>query len=165
MIGLFVAMAAVGLAGWAADEPSDEQQAVGGLAFIDEVEVTIVNAEVFVRDKDGRPVTDLGIDDFRVSQDGEQRAITNFLLVNEEVSAPSRPEIQPIHIVVSVDDESLMPYDRNRGLGSLRRFLADSVRDNLERFIELAPDDPDAAIARELLSYSQSVAVFTRRWT
>jgi VWFA-related protein len=153
MIGLLVAMAAVGLAGWAADDPPDEAQAVGGLAFLDEVEVTIVNIEVFVRDKDGRPVTDLGVDDFRVYQDGEERAITNFLLVDdavlqavaeaapaetpapEAVAEPARPEIQPIHIVVYVDDENLMPFDRNRVLGALRQFLATTVRDNVQAMI------------------------------
>jgi VWFA-related protein len=153
MIGLLVVMAAVGLAAWAADDPPDEAQAVGGLAFLDEVEVTIVNIEVFVRDKDGRPVTDLGVDDFRVYQDGEERAITNFLLVDdavlqavaeaapaetpapEAVAEPARPEIQPIHIVVYVDDENLMPFDRNRVLGALRQFLATTVRDNVQAMI------------------------------
>jgi VWFA-related protein len=153
MIGLLVVMAAAGLAGWAADDPPDEAQAVGGLAFLDEVEVTIVNIEVFVRDKDGRPVTDLGVDDFRVYQDGEERAITNFLLVDdavlqavaeaapaetpapEAVAEPARPEIQPIHIVVYVDDENLMPFDRNRVLGALRQFLATTVRDNVQAMI------------------------------
>lgn len=152
--GLIVLMAAAGLVGWAAEETRDDRQVVGGLAFIDEVEVTIVNLEVFVRDKDGRPVTDLGIDDFRISQDGERREITNFLLLNEtrrtaldmpataveppgadEVDAPPAPEIQPIHIVVYVDDENLMPFDRNRVLSSLRQFLADTVRDNVRAMI------------------------------
>ena len=32
---------------------------------------------------------------------------------------------------------------------------ADTARDHLTRCVELAPDDPDAAIARELLSYGQ----------
>jgi tetratricopeptide (TPR) repeat protein len=30
----------------------------------------------------------------------------------------------------------------------------ENARDHLARFVELAPDDPDAAIAKELLSYS-----------
>ncbi|MDX2435864.1 MAG: tetratricopeptide repeat protein [Acidobacteriota bacterium] len=32
---------------------------------------------------------------------------------------------------------------------------AETAKANLERFVELAPDDPDAAIAKELLSYGQ----------
>jgi hypothetical protein len=81
MIGVLVGMAAVGLSGSAADEPPDESQAVGGLDFLDAVEVPIVNGEVFVGDGDGRPVTDPGVDDCRVHRDGEEREITDFLLV------------------------------------------------------------------------------------
>jgi VWFA-related protein len=149
-----VLMAAASLVGWAVDEGQDDQQPVGGLAFLDEVEVTVVNIEVFVRDNDGRPVTGLGINDFQVSQDGELRTLTNFLLVNETVhetvvesrdatetpspegvEAPPRPEIQPVHIVVYVDDENLMPFDRNRVLSHLRQFLADSVRGGAQAMI------------------------------
>ena len=129
--GLILLMAAVGLVGWAADEIGDETEAVGGLAFLDEIEVTVVNIEVFVRDKDGTPVTDLGIDDFEVFQDGQPRELTNFLFIDEsfrptaqelafqspapvdgepppptsadEVKA-SRPEIKPIHIVIFIDN-------------------------------------------------------------
>jgi len=154
IVGLVVLMAAATLVGWAADEGRDEQQAVGGLAFLDEVEVTVVNLEVFVRDKDGTPVTDLGIEDFEVFQDGDRRELTNFLLVDETVrrtvaeasatdevpepegvEAPPQPEIQPIHIVVYVDDENLMPFDRNRVLGALRQFLVDTVRDDVQAMI------------------------------
>ena len=152
--GLILLMAAASLVGWAVDEGQDDQRPVGGLAFLDEVEVTVVNLEVFVRDKDGTPVTDLGIDDFEVFQDGERRKVTNFLLVDETVrravteasaadeapapevvEAPPQPEIQPIHIVVYVDDENLMPFDRNRVLGALRRFLTDTVREGVQAMI------------------------------
>jgi len=41
------------------------------------------------------------------------------------------------------------------GMASFNKGDTEAARTNLERFIELAPDDPDAAIAKELLSYSQ----------
>jgi tetratricopeptide (TPR) repeat protein len=41
------------------------------------------------------------------------------------------------------------------GMASFNKGDTEAARINLERFIELAPDDPDVAIARELLSYSQ----------
>lgn len=41
------------------------------------------------------------------------------------------------------------------GMASFNKGDAEAARTNLERFIELAPDDPDAAIAREILSYSK----------
>jgi tetratricopeptide (TPR) repeat protein len=40
------------------------------------------------------------------------------------------------------------------GMASFNTGDSETAREHLERFIELAPDDPDAAIARELLSYS-----------
>ncbi len=40
------------------------------------------------------------------------------------------------------------------GMASFNSGDAENARDHLERFVELAPDDPDAAIANELLSYS-----------
>ena len=41
------------------------------------------------------------------------------------------------------------------GMAFFNKGDREAARTTLERFIELAPDDPDAAIARELLSYSQ----------
>jgi tetratricopeptide (TPR) repeat protein len=41
------------------------------------------------------------------------------------------------------------------GMAAFNSGDADTARVHLERCVELAPDDPDAAIARELLSYSQ----------
>jgi VWFA-related protein len=177
--GLFALMAAAGLGGWAADETPAEQELVGGLAFVDEVEVTVVNIEVFVRDKDGNPVTDLGIEDFRVFQDGEERELTNFLLVTEtvreayteaaaapetpaleEAEAPPRPEIQPVHIVVYVDDENLMPFDRNRVLSHLRRFLADTVRENVRAMIVANQGSPK--IIQPFTSDADELAVALR---
>ena len=100
IIWLALIVSVAGLAGWAGNDESATSDLVGGLAFLDEVDVTVVNIEVFVRDKDGSPVTDLGIGDFRVFQDGERREITNFLLVNETVrrtftEAPPAAEASP----------------------------------------------------------------------
>lgn len=41
------------------------------------------------------------------------------------------------------------------GMAAFNQGDTETARANLERFIELVPDDPDAAIARELLSYGQ----------
>ena len=151
-----------GVAAGRAQEDKPEQQPVGGLAFLDEVEVTVVNIEVFVRDKEGRPVTGLTVDDFEVFQDGQLRELTNFLFVDEGyrpteqglpaatplpaaegpeepeaggLPAEAPPEIKPIHLVVYIDNENQRPFDRNRVLGHLRRFLDDTVRPGVEAMI------------------------------
>ena len=40
------------------------------------------------------------------------------------------------------------------GMASFNLGDAENARTHLTRFVELAPDDPDAAIAHELLQYS-----------
>jgi len=139
----------------AAQEPpttNDPPEVVGGLAFIDEVELTVVNIDVFVTDKSGQPVTDLVLDDFVVLQDGKRRQLSHFALYTEEVisrivrnaedasmAAPLptpralaaepvttlRPGVKPVYIVLFIDNENLRPMDRNRVLGQIRRFLAE----------------------------------------
>jgi VWFA-related protein len=145
-----------------AQQGEAEQQPVGGLAFLEEVDVTVVNIEVHVRDRGGTPVTGLTIDDFEVFQDGQRRDLTNFLFVDEsfrpateeaalmvptpapqvgptngspQITATSDPVIKPVHMVIYIDNENLRPFDRNRVLGHVRRFLADTVRPGVEAMI------------------------------
>ena len=70
-----------------AQTPTEEEgtRAIGGLTFIDEIDVTVVNVVVHVTGKGGRPVTDLRREDFRILQDGVEKEITNFQLYTEEV--------------------------------------------------------------------------------
>jgi hypothetical protein len=58
---------------------------IGGLTFVDEIELTIANLVVYVTDKQGRAVTDLTKDDFEVYQDGDSKQITNFKLYTDEI--------------------------------------------------------------------------------
>lgn len=46
--------------------------------FFEEIEVNVVNVEVFVTDKKGNPVTDLTAEDFEILEDGKPVTITNF---------------------------------------------------------------------------------------
>ena len=130
----------------------DRSEVVGGLAFVDEIELTVVNIDVFATTKDGSAVTDLEADDFRVFQDGQERKLSHFALYTEEVisritggaagesSPTSSPggeapateqgasmtsEIKPVYIVLFIDNENLRPMDRNRVLGQMRSFLRD----------------------------------------
>jgi VWFA-related protein len=131
------------------DDERPQPEAVGGLQFVDEVRVTVVNVDVFVHDKKGKPVTGLTRDDFRIYQDGEQRVLSHFAQFTEEVIAEQAtaeqigvpptptpeaqpeevvtelPELKPIYIVLYVDSENLRPFDRNRVLSQVRRFIND----------------------------------------
>ncbi len=153
VFGLTLLTMALALASVSAQEPAttdDRPEVVGGLAFIDEVELTVVNIDVFVTDKSGRAITDLEADDFLVFQDGRQRQLSHFALYTEEVisrivqsaedalsavplptpealaaesATTVRPVVKPVYIVLFIDNENLRPMDRNRVLGQIRGFL------------------------------------------
>ena len=126
----------------AADEQEEKPEPIGGLTFIDEIEVTIANLVVFVTDKKGNAITDLEKEDFEVLQDGEKKQITNFKLYTDEIirhqlevqeamaaapgptpdtEAPAGPV--PVHMVLYIDNENLDPLDRNRVLSQTRDFI------------------------------------------
>jgi hypothetical protein len=67
------------------DDDVDPQSVVGGLSFRDEVELTVVNIDVFVTDKDGHAVSGLTVDDFRLLQDKQVKPITHFAPFSEDV--------------------------------------------------------------------------------
>lgn len=112
--------------------------------FGEVIEVNVVNVDVHVTDRDGRPVAGLQRDDFEVYEDGKRVKVTNFeaITVNTEAAAirkaspaPSpaapetpRPEVAPedrLHLVVYVDNLNLDPIHRTRVLEQVRGFLKD----------------------------------------
>jgi VWFA-related protein len=137
-----------------ADE-TPKQQPVGGLEFIDEVQVTVVNVDVFVRDGKGQPVEDLGRDDFRLLQDGKPVEVSNFAMLSKEVirhllaplgeaatattagAAPVAlpPEIRRVYVVLYIDNENLRPFDRNRVLRRVREFVIENLEPPVEMMV------------------------------
>ena len=134
----------------AADEEGEDQQTlerIGGLAFVDRIEVTVANLVVYVTDKKGRAITDLTKDDFEIFQDGDPKQISNFKLYTDEVirhqldfadqgltpgptptpgaDAPAEPI--PVHLVLYIDNENIDPLDRNRVLSQTREFIRTSL--------------------------------------
>ncbi len=134
------------------EEDSQETNPVGGLAFVDEVEVTVVNVVAYVTNKDGEAIDDLTREDFRLLQDGEERPISNFqaytkklirdFYQGEEPTALETPpkdesaateekgltEIQPIWMMVYIDNDNLRPLERNRVFNQARDFIRDNVQ-------------------------------------
>src|SRR5215218_3195928 len=110
------------------------------------IEVNVVNVDVLVTDRDGRPVTDLRREDFEVLEDGKRVEVTNFQALKASAMAsaplpapsvpppPSSPTAEPapqlpdaerLHLIVYVDNFNLEPAHRTRVLGQLRGFLKD----------------------------------------
>lgn len=118
------------------------------------MDVSVVNVDVQVTDKDGNPVTGLVSDDFEVFEDGDPVAITNFYVVEEgrrvegsappavseraaETARPQRsepaaaatvPEVDRLHLVVFIDNFNLRTQERNRVLDEVMTFVRRTLR-------------------------------------
>ncbi|MDX1642981.1 MAG: VWA domain-containing protein [Thermoanaerobaculia bacterium] len=116
-------------------------------AFFEQIAVDVVNVEVFVQDREGRPVTHLTRDDFLVFEDDRPVEVVNFYRVAggrpdiDSLAAPQTvdtplpereiepliPESQRLHLVVYVDNYHLHALNRNRVFNRLRQFLQQTV--------------------------------------
>ena len=168
---IFIVAAA--LAALAADNDQSTQQLVNRPSFGDEVDVTLANLDVFVRDHQGRPVEGLGAEDFRVIRDGIEMPISNFAALTPEVlearlratetgdpvaqaAATAPPQIQAAYVVLHIDNENLQPLKRNRVLTRVRTFVEEALAAPVQmmvvssrRSLEIRQpftDDPDAVI-------------------
>ena len=140
------------------------------------IEVNVVNVDVLVTDRAGRPVTDLRREDFEVLEDGKRMEVTNFqvlkagaiasapLPASEPSSSPAEPEPQlpaeeRLHLIVYVDNFNLEPAHRTRVLEQLRKFLKD-----------LSPEDRVMMVTNDLgltvrLPFSSDRAAMERALT
>jgi VWFA-related protein len=120
--------------------PLAAQQTPG---FGEVVEVNVVNVDVYVTGKDGKPVAGLGKADFEVFEDGKRVEITNFEAVDRNPAtgapaaaapAPAAPAPRPageaaaapetgLHLVVYVDNFNIRHGNRARAIQQLREFL------------------------------------------
>lgn len=151
---LVIAAGLPAVIGGAGETAGDDPERIGGLAFADEVEVTVVNIDVYVRDGRGRPVSGLGADDFRILQNGVEMPITNFAELDTETirdrvgavpgaapatgpdpAAPAGLEIKPIRVVLFIDNENIETLDRNRVLRRVREFVTSNLAPPVEMMV------------------------------
>lgn len=120
--------------------------AVPGALFGEALDVELVNVEVFVSDGRGRPVLDLGPEDFRVFEDGRDVEVTHFSLIAEERPAgassgePATPEpvgtgagagpsdAEPVRLALFIDDVHVGPASRARVFEQVWRTLREVLR-------------------------------------
>ena len=116
------------------------------------VEVNVVNVDVVVTDRDGQPVHGLTRDDFRLLEDGNGVEVVNFLEVADKRPVPwtvptgsagktgeaVEAAIEPVTVVLYVDNTTLIPAHRNRVLGELREFVAEAMAAGGTRFMVVA---------------------------
>ena len=150
--GLVALASILALGSPAAGSPqtSSEAEVVPEEVFFDTLDVSVVNVEVFVTDKEGQPVRGLTRDDFELYQDGEQVEISNFLAVDDAresreargetlMDRPAVPPDQRLHVVAFVDNLNIQPKNRNQVVQHLRRFLRESL-DNQDRVMLVSFD-------------------------
>jgi VWFA-related protein len=121
--------------------------------FLDTVNVSVVNVDVYVTDKKGNRTNGLKQGDFEIFEDGRPVAITNFYAVEggravapqpapETAAAPApappplpgmdmnavqTPEDQRLRLVVYIDNFNLRPFNRNRVMRELRAFIGNNL--------------------------------------
>ena len=114
------------------------QQAAPSRSFDEELSVEVINVEVHVTDRKGRPVMGLAREDFRLLEDGDPVEITYFSEVGADspspppdapaASAGPAAEVaaarEPRNLVIYLDDANLSPAGRRRVLADLRQALA-----------------------------------------
>ena len=112
--------------------------------FGEQVEVNVVNVDIFVTDKDGNPVSGLDKNDFEIREDGKRVEIANFEVVDRGAAPasgglpgaagddPQMPSMSltagaapadAMQLVVYIDNFNIRPASRARVLEQLRDFL------------------------------------------
>ncbi len=128
-----------------------EEAAAGDGTYVETVDVTVVNLDVYVTDKKGVPITGLTRDDFEIFENRRPVPISNFFAVENrrpveiasqvmpaEPSAPdvpmgiqeerfALPDDQRLSLVIYVDNFNIRPFNRNRVFRRLRDFLVEKV--------------------------------------
>src|SRR3954468_5905317 len=87
-------------------------------SFSAHVDVTVAEVEVFVADRDGRPVPDLTAADFRVVEDGQAAEVTGLAAGTS----------QRLNLAIFFDQTTLDVNARATALAALRRFFDAGLR-------------------------------------
>lgn len=83
--------------------------------------VDTVNVEVLVTDRAGNPVPGLSAADFEVYDDGAPQTIVSFSSGDGEAGDAASPtRVEPVAVLVFVDNSSLDPPERDEILGRIR---------------------------------------------
>jgi VWFA-related protein len=117
--------------------------------IFEEIEVRVIDVDVVVTDREGRPITGLKRDDFELFESGKPVEIRYFTGVSEGLRGarpgaetavadvaplPEEPAI-PVTWIVFIDQTNMMPGHRNRALKQLQKFLAGSLAPEDRGFI------------------------------
>ncbi len=122
--------------------------------LVESMEVRIINVDVVVTDRKGKPITGLTKDDFQLFENGTEKPISNFYEVTSPATpaktAPSAaapgvataptvsepiPDNQRRRIIFYIDNLSLAPFNRNRVFKQMKQFIDEVMRPGDEGMI------------------------------
>lgn len=117
--------------------------------LVENIDVRVINVDVVVTDKKGKPVHGLTKDDFQVFENGVEKTISNFYEIVGQKPAqavaipptadPAAAKPVPVpkeeineqtrrRIILYVDNLSLAPFNRNRVFKQMKEFVRDVMR-------------------------------------
>lgn len=138
----FVALVSTVLTiGWVTAEDQVDQPST---AFFMPVDVPLVNVEVVVTDKEGRPIPGLTEADFEVLEDGEQVEVSHFFASLPSLEQPEGggavstvPAVphQELYLALYIDDLDTDARRRTAMLAHLREFLEQPLPPNVKTML------------------------------
>ena len=105
------------------------------LQLSESIEVRVVNVDVVVADRDGKPVTGLTKDDFEIFEDKKPQVITNFYEVRGGVPAGVGAEngstaLRPRSFILFIDSRAMHPVLRKQVTAEMAKFVDTAVAPN-----------------------------------
>jgi VWFA-related protein len=107
------------------------------MQLVESIEVRVVNVDVVVTDREGKPVTGLTAKDFEVLEEGKAQPISNFYEVRggspaqdapgEAGGAPA-PQLKARSFILFVDNRTMHPVLRKHVTDELRTFVNDVLQ-------------------------------------
>jgi len=106
-------------------------------ALTEKMDVTVVNVDVTVMDRNGNPIRKLTRDDFEIFEDGVLQPVSNFDRVEDSAAVatargaaePPRQERTRKKVLVLVDNINLSMHGRLVALERLEKFVSDHFED------------------------------------
>lgn len=143
--------------------------------WFESLDVTVVNVDVVVQDRDGNPIRGLRREDFRVLEDGSPVDLTNFSAVeggelhlpSAEAPAADGEQGQPqteaapsLDLLILIDDTSLQPQGRNRLIEEVVTALDRLLRPG--DWVMVAVNDGSVKLVAPLTTDREAVAAALR---
>ncbi len=107
------------------------------MPVIESIEVRVVNVDVVVTDRDGKPVTALTKEDFAILEDKRPQKITNFYevrggesvqAIGQTTQAAPVPAAKPRNFILFVDNRAMHPVLRKHVVAELKKFVDERLR-------------------------------------